>query len=74
IKTSTGRRSLDYTEKSDRSKRREISAISSANAHDPQILVLAARHAATVSKKNDLRTVLDDLMKSPSRANKMRKL
>lgn len=74
IQTSTGRRSLDYTEKSDRSKRREISAISSNNSHDPQRLILAARHAATVSKKNDLKTVLDDLSKSPSRANKIRKL
>lgn len=74
IKISTGRRPLDYTDKSNRSKRREISAISSSNAHDPQRLILAARHAATVSKKNDLKIVLNDLTKSPSRVTKIRKL
>lgn len=52
-----GRPSLNFAEKSDRSKRREVSKISAELKNDPLRLIMACRYAAKQSANRDLYSI-----------------
>lgn len=70
----TGRPNLPFDNKSKRSKRRDIAAISNQNKNDPQKILMACRHAARLSGEKDLFVVLNLIQDTPERARKIRKL
>lgn len=69
-----GRPSLAFQNKSDRSKRRDASAISAELKHDPHRLLHASRYAARHSGNVDLSTILNKVVQNPEQPAKIRKL
>lgn len=69
-----GRPPIPFDEKSDRSKRREAAALSSANEHNPRKILLAASHAANKSGENDMSACLKAVLNSPESPKKIRKI
>lgn len=69
-----GRPSLEFHEKSDRSKRRESAKISAEQKHDPEKLLMASCYAANRTDKKDLYTVLNKVSGNLEQPRKVRKL
>src|SRR5262249_19797108 len=63
--SSAGRRPLEFSEKSERSQRREAANISSQHDNDPHRILLSCKHAARKSGEKDLHMVLKELSRSP---------
>lgn len=70
-----GRSPLNFQDKSDRSKRRDASAISAELKHDPYRLINACRYAARRSGYTDLSAILGKIIQNPAeQPAKIRKL
>lgn len=65
---------LEFKNKSSRSKRREVAAISIQHNHDTQKLMMASSYAANKSKNKNLKKVLNELTNDSEASAKMRKL
>ena len=70
----TGRRQLKYSEKSERSKRRQAANLSMSEHNETNLLVQAASISARKQGQVDLAVVLKESIESPSRPSKIRKL
>lgn len=70
----TGRPPLDFSEKSERSKRRQAANLSMSENNQTNLLVTAASMSARKEGQVDLAVVLKETIESPSRPSKIRKL
>ena len=70
----TGRPQLKYSEKSERSKRRQAANLSMSQHNETNMLVQAASISARKQGQVDLAVVLKESIESPSRPSKIRKL
>ena len=70
----TGRPQLKYSEKSERSKRRQAANLSMSEHNETNLLVQAASISARKQGQVDLAVVLKESIESPSRPSKIRKL
>lgn len=68
------RPSLDFVNKSSRSKKREIAQISAQFKYDSAKILLVGQHATGHSGEKDLQAVFNELLKSPGRPHKVKKL
>ncbi|XP_011858792.1 PREDICTED: uncharacterized protein LOC105556321 [Vollenhovia emeryi] len=59
----SGRPSIEFNQKSNRSKRREAAQISNKNQNNPISLLMACRYAARLTGEKDLSAVLNELCK-----------
>jgi len=66
-----GRPSISFHEKSDRSKRLEVAAISKKYNNDPLKLLMACRHAARISGQKNIAAVVKEILKSSTNSQKM---
>lgn len=73
-KCKRGRPQLSYSEASDRLKRKLASDVSLEQQNDPMLLVHAASNAARSANEPDLRFVLKESLKSPTRPSKIKKM
>lgn len=69
-----GRPRMQFSEMSDRSKRREAAKLSKSTANETEILMQASLMSARKEGKKDLVVILKKTMASPARPSKLRKL
>lgn len=67
-----GRPSMSFREKSLWSQRREAATLSGKYQHDPLRILMAGKRAARQSKEKDLRAILVEVLKTPTRPTKIR--